>query len=46
MSEWERSMQRLLLLNADIICEGHFGVYKPAHRVREYIERCLEEYAD
>lgn len=32
-----RSLSRLLELNADILCEGHFGVIKPATRVREYI---------
>jgi len=27
MSHWQKSMETLLALNADILCEGHFGVY-------------------
>ena len=46
MSHWQESMGTLLELNADILCEGHFGVYKPAHKVRQYIERYLDEYGD
>lgn len=41
---WKKSMKALLTLNADILCEGHFGIYQPKDRVREYIERYLEEY--
>jgi len=41
---WKKSMQILLALNADILCEGHFGIYQPKERVREYIEGYLEEY--
>ncbi len=46
MSHWQKSMEMLLALNADILCEGHFGVYKPAGKVRQYIERYLDEYGD
>ncbi|MBP7342351.1 MAG: MBL fold metallo-hydrolase [Smithellaceae bacterium] len=45
LSAWRKSMQALLALDADILCEGHFGVYQPQSRVRAYIERYLEEYA-
>ncbi len=41
---WKKSMQKLLDLNADILCEGHFGIYQPKEKVRDYIERYLEEY--
>jgi len=44
MGAWKRSMQKLLALDADILCEGHFGIYQPKNKVREYIERYLEEY--
>lgn len=44
MSHWQKSMELLLALNADILCEGHFGIYKPANKVRQYIERYLDEY--
>ena len=41
---WKKSMQALLALNADILCEGHFGIYQPKDKVRDYIEGFLEEY--
>lgn len=44
ISAWKKSMQTLLTLEADILCEGHFGVYQPKNKVRDYIERYLEEY--
>ncbi len=44
LSAWRRSMEALLGLEADILCEGHFGVYRTKVRVREYIEGYLEEY--
>jgi hypothetical protein len=37
-------MQNLLALDADILCEGHFGIFYSKKRVRSYIERYLEEY--
>ncbi len=44
ISAWKKSMQTLLALEADILCEGHFGIYQPQKKVRDYIERYLEEY--
>jgi glyoxylase-like metal-dependent hydrolase (beta-lactamase superfamily II) len=44
MADWERSMRRLLALEADILCEGHFGVIHPKEKVAAYIERYLDEY--
>lgn len=41
---WKKSMQTLLDLQADILCEGHFGVYQPKNNVKDYIERYIEEY--
>lgn len=35
------SLQKLVDLEADILCEGHFGVYQPAKEVRRYIEGYL-----
>ena len=32
------SLRRLADLEADILCEGHFGVYEPKEEVRRYIE--------
>jgi glyoxylase-like metal-dependent hydrolase (beta-lactamase superfamily II) len=44
MNAWKKSMRKLLDLDADILCEGHFGIFQPKDRVRDYIERYLEEY--
>jgi len=44
IKEWKKSMHKLLALEADILCEGHFGIFQPKERVRSYIERYLEEY--
>jgi len=42
--EYQKSLKRLLDLKADILCEGHFGIYKPADRVSEYIKQYIESY--
>lgn len=44
LAAWEKSMQKLLALQPDILCEGHFGVYQPYEAVRRYIKGCLERY--
>ncbi len=36
------SLRKLLDLKADILCEGHFGIYQPA----EEVERYIQEYID
>jgi glyoxylase-like metal-dependent hydrolase (beta-lactamase superfamily II) len=45
LTAWRTSMGKLLELDADILCEGHFGVYRSKGHVRDYIERYLEEYS-
>ena len=37
LSDWDRSTQRLLDLDADILCEGHFGIYETKKEVKDYI---------
>jgi glyoxylase-like metal-dependent hydrolase (beta-lactamase superfamily II) len=37
LKEWDRSTQKLLDLQADILCEGHFGIYKSKKDVHNYI---------
>ncbi len=44
ISAWKKSMQKLLALEADILCEGHFGIYRSKNTVKDYIERYIEEY--
>jgi len=46
LKAWTKSMQKLLALRADVLCEGHFGVYQPNSRVTDYIEGYLEEYGE
>ena len=41
---WKKSTQTLLALEADILCEGHFGIFQPKNKASSYIERYLEEY--
>jgi glyoxylase-like metal-dependent hydrolase (beta-lactamase superfamily II) len=41
---WKKSMQTLLALEADILCEGHFGIFQPKNKARAYIERYIEDY--
>ncbi len=38
LADYRKSMDRLLALNADILCEGHFGIFEPKERVRQFIE--------
>lgn len=44
LDQWKDSMHKLLALEADILCEGHFGIYSPASEVRRYIESYLQQY--
>jgi glyoxylase-like metal-dependent hydrolase (beta-lactamase superfamily II) len=41
---WKKSMQALKDLHADILCEGHFGIFQPKEKVIAYIDRYLDEY--
>lgn len=46
IDHWQTSMEKLLDMKADVLCEGHFGVYRSNDKVADYIERYLEEYGD
>lgn len=35
------SLEKLVNLNADILCEGHFGIFRPAASVRKFISQYL-----
>lgn len=45
MSAWRKSMEVLLGLKADILCEGHFGIIQPEAEVEKYIRHYLDIYA-
>ena len=36
------SLQKLIDLKADILCEGHFGIYQPAGQVKRYIQQYVD----
>jgi glyoxylase-like metal-dependent hydrolase (beta-lactamase superfamily II) len=39
---WFGSMERLLALDADVLCDGHSGIYQPKEAVRDHIERFVK----
>jgi glyoxylase-like metal-dependent hydrolase (beta-lactamase superfamily II) len=43
LEEWKRSMEKLISLNADILCEGHTGIYK-GDKVNRYIQSYIHRY--
>ncbi len=44
LDAWADSMRKLLDLKADILCEGHFGIYRPASEAKRYIEDYLKNF--
>ena len=40
-NDYQSSLKFLISLNADILCEGHFGIYKGKDNVRKFIESYL-----
>jgi len=38
---WRQSMEKLLDLKADILCEGHFGIFQPWEEVEAFIRQHL-----
>ena len=43
IDDWTDSMKKLISKQADILCEGHFGIYKPAQQVEKYIRSQLRQ---
>jgi glyoxylase-like metal-dependent hydrolase (beta-lactamase superfamily II) len=39
--DYQRSLHSILSLEADILCEGHYGIYKGKKEVAEFIKRFL-----
>ena len=44
LEDYGRSTKKLLDLNADILCEGHFGIYKTKKDVKDYILSYRRQY--
>ena len=45
LEQWEESMNALLSLKADILCEGHYGIIQPKKAVKAFIEKFLDHFA-
>ena len=44
IEDWDRSTKKLLDLDADILCEGHFGIFKTKKEVKNYILSYRRQY--
>jgi glyoxylase-like metal-dependent hydrolase (beta-lactamase superfamily II) len=42
LTDWAASMKLLRSLNADILCEGHYGVFKGSSTVKKFIDNQLK----
>lgn len=42
IEKWRASMKKVLALKADILCEGHFGIYHGKDKVEEFIQGHLD----
>ena len=45
ISKWKVSMEKLLAIEADILCEGHFGIFQPKENVKRYISGYLKNHS-
>ncbi|UCE14288.1 MAG: MBL fold metallo-hydrolase [Candidatus Heimdallarchaeota archaeon] len=45
IDRWRQSMETLLGLEADYLCEGHFGIIEGKKNVREFIKGYLRRYS-
>jgi glyoxylase-like metal-dependent hydrolase (beta-lactamase superfamily II) len=41
---WRKSMEKLKGIKPDVLCEGHFGIYRPRERALAYIDSYLKQY--
>ncbi len=44
LEQWAASMRRLLALKPDILCEGHFGIFRPWEEVKRFVMGHLREH--
>ena len=44
IEDWRVSMKKLLALRADILCEGHYGVFKGKEAVKQFINGQLRAH--
>jgi glyoxylase-like metal-dependent hydrolase (beta-lactamase superfamily II) len=43
--QFVKSLKKMQELNADILCEGHFGIYDGKDEVRKYIQRYIDQFS-
>jgi glyoxylase-like metal-dependent hydrolase (beta-lactamase superfamily II) len=43
---WRDSAEKLLALKADVLCDGHSGIYQPAAEVEAYIRHFMRLYRE
>ncbi len=41
--DYKRSLKFLAGLNADILCEGHFGIYQGQNEINQFIRTYLQD---
>ena len=44
-SAWMQSIQKLFVLDADILCDGHSGAYESKRNVKRYLDFCVKTQA-
>lgn len=44
VADWRKSMKLLLAQNPEILCEGHYGVFKGNDSVKRFIESQLQQH--
>ncbi|UCG90061.1 MAG: MBL fold metallo-hydrolase [Candidatus Heimdallarchaeota archaeon] len=45
IGQWRQSMEKILDLQPDYLCEGHFGIIKGKKNVEHFIKRYLGQYS-
>lgn len=45
VTDFVESLNRLMNLHGDFLCEGHFGIYHPAAKVKKYIEGYIRQFS-
>jgi glyoxylase-like metal-dependent hydrolase (beta-lactamase superfamily II) len=44
ISQWRHSMQKILDLQPDYLCEGHFGIIEGKNEVNQFIQKYLRQF--
>ncbi len=45
IGQWRQSMEKILDLQPDYLCEGHFGITKGKKNVKHFIKRYLDQFS-